>query len=317
MDVASRIPIVVSQRWDIVHAFDHRPNVSVPWTVARALRKGRCLADWCDWWSRGGIITGRRRFRVLDSMEAWLEEGTKRSAEAVTVISSVLRERALSLGIPEERITLLPSGADVESIQVEDRAECRRELGLNQEGLTLGFIGFAVWDLRILFEAFGRVLKDLPEVKLVWVGKDKDGVFPDFEREFALGDSLIRLGEVPYERISKVLGAMDVHLLPLADNLANRARWPNKLGDYLASGRPVVTMDVGDSGTFVNRHKVGIASKPDTESFSKGILSLAGDQVLRAQTGNTARVVAETVCPWDHSVQILEHLYHSILATAH
>jgi glycosyltransferase involved in cell wall biosynthesis len=242
-------------------------------------------------------------------MEAWLEEGTKRSAEAVTVISSVLRERALSLGISEERIVLVPSGADVESIQVEDKAECRRELGWDEKGLYLGFVGFAVWDLRILFEAFRRVLKDLPDVKLAWVGKDKDGVFPGLEREFGLGDSLIRLGEVPYDGISKVLGAMDVHLLPLADNPANRARWPNKLGDYLASGRPVVTMDVGDAGTFVKEHKVGVASKPDPESFATAILSLARDQALCNEMGKRAREAAETVCPWDRSVQILEDLY--------
>ncbi len=57
--------------WDIVHAFDHRPNVLLPWLWQRYREKKRqeytlFFSDWCDWWAGGGITTSRRTFAAID-----------------------------------------------------------------------------------------------------------------------------------------------------------------------------------------------------------------------------------------------------------
>jgi len=309
LDIVSRFGPVLGSHWDVVHAFGHRPNVTVPWFVSKLFQKAHFAADWCDWWTRGGIVTGRRRFRILDLFEARLEEGSKRAAKLVTVISETLRERALTIGVPEERIVLLPSGADIEGIQDEYRLSCRDEWGLTAELDYIGFLGHAVWDLRMLFEAFSIVRRQHPRARLLLAGTDKDATIDALREEFALGATLITLGELPAERLSKALGAADIQALPMADTIANRARWPNKLGDYLASGRPVVVSDVGEAGKFVRRQKVGEAVEPTAKGLAEGLVRLLKDRERAREAGRRARMVAEKDLSWGRSAAILDEAY--------
>jgi glycosyltransferase involved in cell wall biosynthesis len=316
LDIVSRVWPTLNSSWDIIHAFGHRPNVSVPWYAAKWKGKSHCAADWCDWWTRGGIITPRRRFRFLDRCEAMLEERSKRAAGIVTVISETLRERARSIGIPEERIVLLPSGSDVEGIRDEYRIQCREDLGLTPDLDYVEFVGYAVWDLQMLFEAFALVRRQHPRARLLLVGRDKDRIIPRLREGYPLGATLIEVGEIPPERLSRVLGAADVHALPLEDTLANRARWPNKLGDYLASGRPVAVQEVGEAGDFVKRHEVGEVVAPTAEGLAEGILALLRDRERAREMGSRARRVAERELSWGKFAQILDAAYRELANTA-
>lgn len=313
LDIASRLGPTLRSRWDVIHAFGHRPNVSVPWFVAKQMKRGHFAADWCDWWTRGGIISGRRKLRLLDSLEARLEEGSKRAASMVTVISETLRERARSIGIPEERIVLVPSGADVEAIRNEYRIQCRDELGLTPDLDYVEFMGHAVWDLSMLFQAFSRVRRQHPRARLIIVGSDKDKMIPRLRERYAVGPTVIELGEIPPQRLSRVLGAADVHVLPLEDTQANRARWPNKLGDYLASGRPTVVQAVGEAADFVRRHEVGEVVEPTAEALTDGILTLLRDRRRALDLGLQARRVAENELSWNRSARILDAIYSQLM----
>jgi glycosyltransferase involved in cell wall biosynthesis len=312
LDVVSRIGPTMKTHWEVIHAFGHRPNVSIPWFTAKTLRRSHFAADWCDWWTRGGIITSRRKLKFLDRCEALLEERSKRAAEVVTVISETLRQRALDIGIPEDRVVLLPSGADVERIRNEYRIQCREELGLTPDLDYVEFIGHAVWDLRMLFAAFARLRREHPRARLLIVGSDKDKLIPRLREEYALGPTVIELGEIPPERLSRVLGAADIHALPMEDTLANQARWPNKLGDYLASGRPTVVQAVGEAGSFVRRHRVGAVVEPTPEGLTSGILALLRNRKRALDIGLHARRVAENNLSWAKSAEILDAAYRKL-----
>ena len=154
IDILSRLAYSLLNKWDIIHAFDHRPNVLFPWILSRlrsriAGKKPLFISDWCDWWTCGGITTGRRRFGFIDKIEQQLEEKSKIYSDGVTVISSVLEKRAVDIGIPKSRLLLLPSGVDLQQFPVLDKADCRQRLGLPQEGPYFGFcrvlsLGFRV-----------------------------------------------------------------------------------------------------------------------------------------------------------------------------
>jgi glycosyltransferase involved in cell wall biosynthesis len=57
---------------------------------------------------------------------------------------------------------------------------------------------------------------------------------------------IFRTGPLAYDQINPYLSACDVCWLPLCDSGANRGRFPFKLGDYMAVGKPVVATAVGD-----------------------------------------------------------------------
>lgn len=317
LDVAARLIRTCSRSlrdFDIIHAFDHRPNVSFPWYLFRWLRGANTrpllLADWCDWWTRGGITTDRRTFLWLDQLEAYIEEGSKQCADGVTVISNVLMNRAAHLGIHTSKLKLLPSGCDVEGIRLEDRWECRRRLGWPEEHPLLCFVGLALWDLELIADAILLLRTSYPTLGLMIVG---GGVEADAIRKLESrldGIHLLIPGVVAYNELSHYLGAADIHLLPLDDNLANQARVPNKLGDYMASGRPVVTNDIGDTGEYVSRQGIGLAVKP--QEMAEAIGNLLADPNLRETMGNRARQLAEGSRSWESITTELMAFYDEI-----
>ena len=69
-----------------------------------------------DWWGGPGGINDvpRRMVPAIGKFEAWWEERSKLWADGVVTISTVLRQRALNLGCPPERVLYLPTGGMAE-----------------------------------------------------------------------------------------------------------------------------------------------------------------------------------------------------------
>lgn len=313
IDILARIPTGFGD-WDLIHAFEHRPNVALP-MLAGLMRRTPVLSDWSDWWTKGGITSGRRRFSWVDRWEGTLiEEGTKRLSDRVVVVSRALWDRAIRIGIPESRLDLIPSGCDVDRIQPRDKQECRRELGLAEAGPILGFVGFAFWDFEFMLQAFVQVRQRFPDARMLVVGHDKDSrvtelvgtYLPDAE------SAVIFLGQMPPDQLGQPLGAADIHLLPLPDNPANQARWPIKVGDYLASGRPTVACRVGDAAVLLDDRGAGLATDPNPRAFAEGILELLNQPQLANEMGRRARETAESLS-WAHQAERLESAYLSCL----
>ncbi|UCF04471.1 MAG: glycosyltransferase [bacterium] len=105
---------------------------------------------------------------------------------------------------------------------------------------VIGYVGaIAHW---FDFGLIGRLACDFPEASLVLVGP----VYRNLEGE--LGNLLERhrnihhLGSRPYGQLGGYIAAMDVCLIPLKVTELRRMADPNKLYEYAAAGKPIVTM---------------------------------------------------------------------------
>lgn len=318
VDIVARLFQSVPGNWDIVHAFDHRPNVLLPWYSLRAYRtspnsKSIFLADWCDWWAGGGITTARRRFAFIDRMEQRTEEGSKRMADGVTVISSVLEHRALNAGVQREKLLFLPSGVDIERFPLLDKAECRQKLGLPPGRPLLGFVGFSLWDMELLADTFERIRERIPTSALLVIGGGvEEAAKTLFRHRFAVGTDVFLPGVVPFSEIPAWLGACDIQLLPMNNSTANLARLPNKLCDYMASGRPIVASDVGDSGSVIKILRIGEAVPGGAEAMAESCIELISNPAKATDFGRRARQAAENKFAYSRLIQRLSRFYEEI-----
>lgn len=321
VDILSRLASAAAGRWDIVHAFEHRPNVLLPWLANRAashVSRQRpapaFLADWSDWWTGGGIITARRPMAWMDRAEAWVEEKSKLWAHGITVISPELERRALDIGATPARVRRIPAGVAVESFPPLNRAECRKRFNLPPDRPILGFAGFALWDMQLLADAFARVRKRRPDAALLVIGGGVEENAKDiFRRRFELGGDVFLPGVAPFGDIPALLQACDIQLLPMEDNPANRGRLPNKLMDYYASGRPSVVSNVGAAGQLVRENQTGIAAETGPEGLAAGCLELLDNPGEAKRMGATARQLAETVFNYSALTEELLAFYGGIL----
>ena len=120
---------------------------------------------------------------------------------------------------------------------------------------------------------------------------------------------LLEYGVVPYERIPDYLGCADVFLLPFADKQANIGRWPNKAGDYMAMGRPIVTSPVGEMRELFSGEAFGRLAPPDPEGFAEAVARLLQDPEACARMGRAARQAAEADYSWEFLAARLEAFY--------
>jgi glycosyltransferase involved in cell wall biosynthesis len=301
----------LGEAFDVVHGFDCRPAVLVP-SLALARRGTPWVSDWADCWGGdGGAISqrkgwiGRVAFRPL---ETWLEEGFRHRARALTVTSRTLAARAEDLGIPASRVTYVPSGANVRAVDVRDRSECRRSLGLPVGAPVACFVGFVQYDLEFAIRSFAAARARVPDARLLLVGPRNLYARRLVER-LGIDGAVSDFGPRPFAEIPGFLGAADALLLPMSDNLMNRARGPIKLGDYLAAGRAIVANPVGDLVDVFRADDVGLLAGQTPEEFGAAIAELLSDAPRAAHMGATARRVAEGKYAWKRLAPALLDVY--------
>ncbi|MBI3978826.1 MAG: glycosyltransferase family 4 protein [Chloroflexi bacterium] len=310
-NTANRLRYVYRHRFDLVHGFDCRPVVIFPSLAAAAWSRAPFVSDWADWWGRGGAISERRNWFLrgpFGHVETMFEERFRPWARGLTVISTALAERARGLGIPAERILHLPGGADVDTWRPIPIADARRRVGIPVECPVVGFFGFVHYDLGLVLRTFAEVRSRLPAARLLLTGP-KSPLTRRFGGELGILDAIDERGIVPYEDVPLYIAAADVCLLPFANKTANRGRWPNKLGDYLAMGRPIVSNPVGDIRPLFEDHQVGQLAPEEPGAMAAAAVRLLEDPSQAAAMGVRARAVAEDHLSYRTLAQRLEAFY--------
>ncbi|HYM08904.1 MAG TPA: glycosyltransferase family 4 protein [Terriglobales bacterium] len=99
-------------------------------------------------------------------------------------------------------------------------------------------------------------------------------------------DAIVFMGRVDDHTLEVCYKSATALLLPLWDDDQSRTRMPNKLAEYLASGRPVVTCKVGDLLDFlvdgVNAH---LAEPGAERDFADRMIAVLQDPVRADQIG--------------------------------
>jgi glycosyltransferase involved in cell wall biosynthesis len=171
------------------------------------------------------------------------------SSDRLVVRSHPHQELLARQGVTAE---VLPDGVDTQQFFPLADDELRRKYGL--EGSTvIGLLGSLIWSPSTqmcygweLIELLDR-LRD-QAVKGVIIG-DGSGLANLKARSAALGldDRMVFLGRLPYDELPRYLNIMDICLSTQTNDVAGQVRTTGKLPLYLASGRFVLSTDVGEA----------------------------------------------------------------------
>lgn len=206
-----------------------------------------------------------------------------------------------------ERISTVENGTKlVDLLAREELNSFQSEDGATVTLVYLG--GFYPWHgVAELLWAFGHVLKAGIQARLLLIGS---GVGEPQARqlvaELCIDEKVHFTGQLSVEEYAPILAQADIGLSPYCG-------WKEfsglKLLDYKASG--LATIASGQDGHPVTlRHGVtGLIVPPCDESeLAEAIQTLCIDSQLRKQMGRQARLEAEKIHSWSHTVQQLEHI---------
>jgi glycosyltransferase involved in cell wall biosynthesis len=188
----------------------------------------------------------------------------------VLAVTEDLKRRLLELGVPEGKILVQRNAVDAERFRIRHRAPARRELGLEEAGFHLLFVGtFRVEKgLPVLVEAL-RLLHEegWPPITLHLVGDGRLQASLRAQARAAGLEGRVRFeGYHPHEEIPAWIAAADALCLP---SLTEGC--PNVVLEALACGRPVVASRVGGVPEIVS-DETGVLVEPENAAdLARGI----------------------------------------------
>lgn len=260
-----------------------------------------------------GMLTDPR----LIALARRLEVSVYRAADAVTVLSEDLKANVVAkLGRGGgDKVVVIPNFVDTERIvpSSSDNAY-RAEHGLTGRRVVLyaGNVGHSQ-SLDLVLHAAREFARD-PNVAFVINGQGS--ARSALESAAAGLENVIFVDYQPASRLSEVLAAGDVHVVPLRRGLAG-ASVPSKTYSILAAGRPFVASV--DEGTEIARvahvSGGGVAVPPDDpDAFTGALRHLLGDRDLTERMGRAGRRWVEGWASPAAVAQMYSDLFEEVVA---
>ncbi|OWW27017.1 hypothetical protein B4Q04_04890 [Zobellia sp. OII3] len=91
---------------------------------------------------------------------------------------------------------------------------------------------------------------------------------------------------IPYSELVQLYVNAIALLIPLRPTVQDRARFPHKIGEYLASGNPVITTDIGEVKNYFEHGKTAlIANSYNMDAFSKEMKFIIENPIKSKEIG--------------------------------
>jgi glycosyltransferase involved in cell wall biosynthesis len=152
-------------------------------------------------------------------------------------------------------------------------------------------------ELRLVLDAMEVVWQSRPECKLVIAGWGMDdprtGDLPSQVASVSRPENVILVGTLPRPQLLAAYTASAALLAPLVAGPSSEARFPTKIGEYLLSGRPVVTVDIGETGRVLKDGlNAFVAPNADASAFAAAVLRAIRTDGQGTSVGERGRVFA-------------------------
>ena len=150
------IQLLRQTRWDIIHAHWLIPQ-GLTAVAARALAR-QSVPLVCT--SHGGDLFGLRAFPLR-----LLKKVVMRASSKITVVSQAMREEVLAMGMPPDKVSVIPMGVDL-------RQRFTPDPEVERQPNQLLFVGRMAKGkgLNYLLQALPQVLQSYPEIRLTIAG---------------------------------------------------------------------------------------------------------------------------------------------------
>ncbi len=241
-----------------------------------------------------------------------------RTADRVIVTGRHMIEASAGLGIPRERLTLLPRGVDLERYRPGiDTAGLRRRLGLEEAAPVILSPRYQVdevlYNLDTVIDACAAVRVRLPHAVCLQLY--------DTGRE----EGRSRLNKVAAERGLgggyRLVPVVDNTMMPLFYNLADVVvsvpssdGFPVTVLEASACGAPLVVSSLPYCGEwFVNGENGLLVPVRDAKALAEALVAVCTDEDLRGRLGAAGRRLVVERADYHRCMDALEAVYRDLL----
>ncbi len=263
-----------------------------------------------------GRLTGVPVVATVHGMEITNQELAiaRTTGTSLTVVCQQAFTEALALGLPPERVTLIPNGVDLKTYTPNRTGSgFRKAMHFSIDDLVVGFMGRLAWEKGpdTFVDIAGKVHKERPEVKFVMVG---EGPMEDELRQqiHAAGlDQVVHLAGL-WTNTWEVYPAFDLLL-----QTSRIEGMPFALLEAMACGRPIAAFGIGGIGEMVEVGTTGIlGAASDWNGLADGVSKLLACPEHMRQMGQAARKRVEEFFDLQDSINAMAGVFRRQLGKA-
>jgi len=160
----------------------------------------------------------------------------------------------------------------------------------------VGVMNDAKDGVNILLESFAELAEEFSDYKLYLVGgwNYDTPAHLNFIKERKLENHIFWMKEYSRDAIPSIIGNADLLVLPRPDSKQAQGGFPTKLGEYLATGKPVCATTVGELPDYLtDSESVFFAQPGSVESFADAMRRALSDPENAKRVGLNGKNVAQ------------------------
>ena len=170
------------------------------------------------------------------------------------------------------------------------------------------------YDAEVLINAMKKVVSELPNAKLVFVGAENPLYEPsnkgyldtlELAKKLGLLNKNIFFNDLlPYTERANMYFESDVGISTHKEHLEAELSFRTRIVDMLWGGLPVITSEGGEMNEYIKKYEAGRVVKiGNSDMLANAIIELLCDDELRRRMSENARRVVEEELSWDKAVK--------------
>jgi glycosyltransferase involved in cell wall biosynthesis len=252
--------------------------------------------------------------------------------DKIVAISLNISDSLRRIGVPGEKIAVIPPGIDQAVFNPQVQSNERKNLGIYPNQPVLLYVGNLGRrkGISVLLEALAIIAKNIREVKLLMVlnipdqqyrpvnirGAESDMELLDMVKEqiktCELEDKVVTLGIMP--NLAGVMTACDILVAPFRD-MTGIADYPISVLEGMACGKPVIATRVGGMAEIIHNHQNGLLVSPDNyQELADAIQYLLGHRQEAAVMGSENAKLVSREFAIESVVDRMEHVYQTLVS---
>ena len=295
---ATRIACSITKS-DLVYATSTPLSVGIPGMKAAKSLGIPFVFEVRDLWPELPIALGKLRNPMLKMYARRLEHKIYRAADHIVALSGGMKEGVCQTGYPEDSVTVIPNGCDLDLFRPTDSPLDDLRFGASDEFRLVfaGAHGFANGLDAVLDAAAVLKSRGVQGVRFVFVGQGAvRAQLMERSRIDGTEQLISWLPILPKHELAEVLPKMDVGMMILRNVPAfYYGTSPNKFFDYISSGLPILCNYPGWVADLIREEDIGVVVPPDDPNkFADAILAIREKKLQLAEMGRRSRTLAES-----------------------
>lgn len=292
-----RVGLRIQGKPEVIIGSSPHPFAALAAYIISRFRHTRFILEVRDLWPQALIDMGGMSERnIITRILRLLERFLYRVAAKIIILALGSRDYLLEQGVTSNKIVYIPNGVHLGNFKdVTSRFESRKEFGFTKFTIVYTGAHGPANTLDTILRA-ADLLHNRNDVEFVLVG-DGPSKSALIEEAARLKLKNVRfMDPVPKAKIPQLLAAADAAVITLrAVDAFSYGVSPNKLFDYMASGKPVICSVPGDMARLVRENGTGLIVEPENpEALARAVEQLLSmSQNERDVMGKRGRELVE------------------------